>query len=263
MAQVQHERERMVGDMAERTGDALPGRLSRWIALKGILRTLGISWPTVWETLRGRAHMPTFDARFQGYCQALLDDAEIVLTIAGQANIRPGAIYMSNHQSLYDIPAVGAIVPGIRMVTKAELFKVPVWGQALKASGFIAINRRDRIKAIASLKEAADKMLAGTSIWIAPEGTRSRDGQLHAFKKGGFVMAIETGAVIVPVTIEGTFNVLPPKTAGVSLGQHVTVRFHPPVEASRYTLAQRDDLMADVRAAIAGQPGDAQGPSAP
>ena len=229
-------------------------RTSRWIALKGILRTLGISMPTVWESFRHRLDMAQINARFQGYCQDLMADAEIRMTVEGESHIQSGAIYMSNHQSLYDIPAVGGLVPGIRMVTKAELFKVPVWGAALKASGFISINRRNREQAIASLKEAAAKMKAGTSIWIAPEGTRSRDGKLHDFKKGGFVMAIETGATIVPVTVEGTYEVLPPKTAAVRLGRSVSVRFHAPIDASQYTLEQRDDLMAAVRAAIAEAP---------
>jgi 1-acyl-sn-glycerol-3-phosphate acyltransferase len=227
-------------------------RISHWIALKGILRTLGISAPTVWESLTGRLHMPKINARFQNYCQAVLDDAEIQLTVEGQENARNGAIYMSNHQSLYDIPAIGAIVPGVRMVTKAELFKVPVWGQALKASGFVSINRRNRTSAIESLKEAAAKMKAGTNIWISPEGTRSRTGELAEFKKGGFVMAIETGATIVPVTITGTYGVLPPKTSGVRLGRQITVRFHPPIDAGSYTLENKEALMADVRTAISG-----------
>jgi 1-acyl-sn-glycerol-3-phosphate acyltransferase len=229
-----------------------PERTSRWIALKGILRTLGISMPTVWESVRGRVDMAVLNKRFQDYCQAVLDDAEIRLTIEGEEHIRSGAIYMSNHQSLYDIPAIGAIIPGIRMVTKAELFKVPIWGQALKTGGFIAINRRNRTQAIASLKEAAAKMKAGTNVWISPEGTRSRTGTLNDFKKGGFVMAIETGATIVPVTIEGTFDILPPKTSGVRLGRSITVRFHPPIDAGRYTLENKESLMAEVRAAIAG-----------
>jgi 1-acyl-sn-glycerol-3-phosphate acyltransferase len=227
-------------------------RISRWIAMKGILRTLGISWPTVWESLTGRLDMTTINNRFQGYCQAVLQDAEIILRIEGAEHQRPGVIYMSNHQSLYDIPAIGAIVPGVRMVTKAELFKVPIWGQALKASGFIAINRRNRASAIASLKEAAAKMKAGTNVWISPEGTRSRTGELAEFKKGGFVMAIETGATIVPVTIEGTYDILPPKTSGVRLGRTVTVRFHPPIDASAYTLENKEALMTEVRKAIAG-----------
>jgi 1-acyl-sn-glycerol-3-phosphate acyltransferase len=238
--------------MDQPTATPAAERTSRWIALKGILRTLQISWPTVWESLTRRLHLPTINARFQNYCQAVLDDAEIRLTIQGHEHIRPGAIYMSNHQSLYDIPAIGAIVPGVRMVTKAELFKVPVWGQALKASGFVSINRRNRASAIASLKEAAARMKAGTNIWISPEGTRSRTGALNEFKKGGFVMAIETGATIVPVTITGTYEILPPKTSAVRLGRAVTVRFHPPIDAGAYTLEDKESLMAAVRTAIAG-----------
>lgn len=247
----------MTMDPTTTTPAAAPAaeRTSRWIALKGILRTLGISVPTVWESATGRLHMPQINDRFQGYCRDVLADAEVRLTVEGEEHIRQGAIYMSNHQSLYDIPAVGAIIPGIRMVTKAELFKVPVWGQALKASGFISINRKNRASAIASLKEAAAKMKAGTNVWISPEGTRSRTGALNEFKKGGFVMAIETGAAIVPVTITGTYEILPPKTSAVRLGRAVTVRFHPPIEASAYTLDTKEALMAAVRTAIVGDAG--------
>jgi 1-acyl-sn-glycerol-3-phosphate acyltransferase len=140
------------------------------------------------------------------------------------------------------------------MVGKVEIFRIPLWGQALKACGCISIDRKNRTSAIESLKAAATRMKAGTSIWISPEGTRSRTGELAEFKKGGFIMAIETGATIVPVTITGTFGILPPKTSGVRLGRTITVRFHPPIDASAYTLENKEALMADVRAAIAGEP---------
>lgn len=231
---------------------AVSERTSVWIAMKGILRTLGISVPTVWESLRRRIDKTVIDERLQGWAKALLQDAEITLQIEGREHLRSGAIYMSNHLSLYDVPCLTTAIPDVRMVTKQELFKVPIWGPALRAGGFIAIDRRDRDRAIASLQEAAEKMRSGVNVWIAPEGTRSRDGQLGGFKKGGFVMAIETGATIVPVTIEGTYDILPPKTAAVRLGRHVTLRLHPPIEARDYTLEQRDQLLADVRAAIVG-----------
>ena len=253
--------------MSEQSQPQPNGRVSRWIGAKAQLRALWGATATVWDSLVGRLDKASMDTRFQTWCQSLLDDAEATIVVGGAEYIRNGAIYMSNHVSVYDIPVVGSLVPGVRMIAKAEIFKIPIWGRALRVAGFIAIDRRNRESAIVSLKRAADQMRQGVNIWMAPEGTRSRDGNLLPFKKGGFIMAIEMGATIIPMTIEGTFELVPPKSVSVRLGQTVHVRFHPPIDASRYTLDERDALMAEVQAVIAERPAatviDAPGPTAP
>ena len=100
-------------------------------------------------------------------------------------------ILMSNHVSLYDIPIIYLSAPGtIRMIAKKELFKIPLFGLSMKRNEVISINRSNKESAIKSLESAKNKMKKGIVLWMAPEGTRSKNGELLAFKKGVFVLAI-------------------------------------------------------------------------
>jgi 1-acyl-sn-glycerol-3-phosphate acyltransferase len=132
------------------------------------------------------------------------------------------------------------------MLTKKELFRVPIWGRGLAAGEFVSIDRYDREQAFRDLAAARDKMASGIVLWVAPEGTRSRDGRLGSFKKGGFMLALETGATIVPIGIRGARDVLPAKTLRFELDREAEVRIGRPIDASTYTIATRDALMAEV-----------------
>ena len=117
-------------------------------------------------------------------------------------------ILMSNHVSLYDIPIIYLSAPGtIRMIAKKELFKIPLFGLSMKRNEVISINRSNKESAIKSLESAKNKMKKGIVLWMAPEGTRSKNGELLAFKKGVFVLAIETGAKIYPIGIKGAHDI--------------------------------------------------------
>jgi 1-acyl-sn-glycerol-3-phosphate acyltransferase len=156
---------------------------------------------------------------------------------------------MSNHSSLYDIPLIFVALPGsIRMLTKKELFGVPVWGRGLAAGEFVSIDRHDHAQAVRDLDAAKVKMAGGISLWVAPEGTRSRDGQLGDFKKGGFVLAIQTGALILPIGIRGSRDILPPKTFfRADLGRTAEVHVGEPIDAARFSMERRDALVSEVR----------------
>jgi 1-acyl-sn-glycerol-3-phosphate acyltransferase len=143
------------------------------------------------------------------------------------------------------------------MLTKKELFKVPLWGKGMTAGEFIAIDRHDFEQAKKDLAVARAKMEDGVVLWIAPEGTRSQTGRMGSFKKGGFVMAIESGATIIPVGIQGSENVLLPKTLDFFLDQEVRIEIGAPIEASAYTLERKDELMKEVHASIARLCGEA------
>lgn len=211
--------------------------------------TLAISAPTVLEAFVGRVTMEKCDARLASWSQKLFEQVQSQVKVEGLEHLAPMQSYivMSNHQSHYDIPALMRAFPRtLRMVTKTELFKVPVWGRAMRAAGFIEIDRGDRVRAIASLRRAQESLKKGVSIWIAPEGTRSRTGEVLPFKKGGFVLAQETGLPIVPVGIAGTRDILPAKEATVRMGVTVHVRFGPPILPE----GDRDALMTKVRAEI-------------
>jgi 1-acyl-sn-glycerol-3-phosphate acyltransferase len=136
------------------------------------------------------------------------------------------------------------------MVAKAELFRIPVWAQAMRAAGFVELDRSARDRAIESLERAKAALAQGTSIWIAPEGTRSRDGSLGAFKHGGFHLAAGAGAQILPVTVAGTRSILPAKGARVALGAIVRVTVHPPIDPAEYGNEVSDLLVQAVRSSI-------------
>lgn len=197
----------------------------------------------------------------------LVGSARIKYTVIDphQVKFEPGKRYivMCNHRSHYDIPlSVLAVPASIRMLTKKELFKVPLWGRGMTAGEFIAIDRHDFEQAKKDLAAARAKMEDGVVLWIAPEGTRSRTGRMGPFKKGGFVMAVESGATIIPMGIQGTEKVLPPKTMDLILDQEVRIEIGTPIEASRYTLDNKEDLMEEVRKAIADLCGEGEEVSA-
>jgi 1-acyl-sn-glycerol-3-phosphate acyltransferase len=157
-------------------------------------------------------------------------------------------IYMSNHSSWMDIPAIfGAVPTSVRMISKAGLMQVPFLGPAMARAGFIAIDRQNRSVAIKQLELAKKRLKAGISIWMAPEGTRSRDGTIKAFKKGGFHVARELGLKIVPVFIEGAYEVMPPDSIMVQTNKAITVHFCKPIDAALYAKENTNDLIKLVR----------------
>jgi 1-acyl-sn-glycerol-3-phosphate acyltransferase len=144
----------------------------------------------------------------------------------------------------------------MRMVAKKELFDLPVLGRAMREAGFIEVDRANRNQAIASLKDATRHLSEGVHLWVAPEGTRSETGELLPFKKGGFVIAMDMKAPIIPVTIRGTREVLRAHGLRSRRGAAVDVTLHPPVETAPYAertdrKAARGEVMDAVRGAIA------------
>ena len=159
------------------------------------------------------------------------------------------AIYMPNHQSNCDPPAVISILPPVLVLAKQEFFRVPVLGPAMILRGFIPVDRKNRERAIAAVEQAVESMKVGNSFLAFPEGTRSRDGRLQAFKKGLFVMAIKAGALIVPVSVSGARKVMPKGHFAIHPGQ-VRITIHDPISAAQYTLEQRRELIEVTRQSI-------------
>jgi 1-acyl-sn-glycerol-3-phosphate acyltransferase len=222
-----------------------------WIVGRAILKTLAISFPTVLEAIVRRVTRAKCDRRLDGWARQLVDDAGIRLdVVAPEGGIPEGPwIAMSNHESLYDIPVLFRVLPqSLRMVAKVELFRVPIWGRAMSSAGFVAIDRNNRSKAFRSLAEAKRRLESGINVWIAPEGTRSRTGELLPFKKGGFMLAKDIGVPILPISIRGTRDVLPAKTWKFRVETPVRVTVHPLVDPAGF--ADRDALMQHVRGII-------------
>jgi 1-acyl-sn-glycerol-3-phosphate acyltransferase len=155
-------------------------------------------------------------------------------------------VFMSNHRSQYDILAVVEALPEfqLRWVAKKELTRIPIFGWALERSGHIVIDRSDHAQSVASLRAAREQMEQGISVVIFPEGTRSTAGEtLLPLKKGGFMLAIETGFPIVPVVVRGSGDILP-SGSWWPLGGDVEVVVGPPIEVAG---VERDELMRRVR----------------
>jgi 1-acyl-sn-glycerol-3-phosphate acyltransferase len=223
------------------------------LSLRNIYETLAISWPTVVDALRGRVTKATCDERLRRWGHACVRNARIDLRVTGGERLTSGETYlvMSNHQSLYDIPVLFCVAgPNLRMIGKKELFRVPIFGGALEASGFIAIDRSNRNAAIRSLQRARDLLASGTHVWIAPEGTRSPTGALLPFKKGAFYLALEARLPILPVTLRGTRDVLPAHGVLSTPGATVHVVVHDRIDPAPYAdrgKPGRAALMSDVR----------------
>ncbi|MEO7112175.1 MAG: lysophospholipid acyltransferase family protein [Polyangiaceae bacterium] len=237
------------------SGSQKAERKSFALTFMSIYETLAISWPTVVDAALHRVTKEECDDRLESWGKKIVTHAELELDVRGREHMAPGKTYlvMSNHQSLYDVPVLFHVIgKNIRMITKKELFRVPIFGPAMREAGFISIDRENRQSAMRSLAEAKRKMAAGTHVWIAPEGTRSRTGELSPFKKGGFALAMDAGLTILPVTISGTRDILVAKGIRSIPGAHVTITFHEPIDATQFKgKSGREKLMVEVRAAIA------------
>ncbi len=219
-----------------------------------VWQTLRISVPTIWQSMRGSLTVEACDRRLAQWSRAIVERARIELCVEGTEHATPGEsfVLMSNHQSLYDVPVIyQALDRRIRMVAKKELFRVPVWGRAMAGAGFISLDRANRERSRETLLASADILHTGTSIWIAPEGTRSKNGELGPFRKGGFHLALQSGCRILPITIVGTRAVLPAKSAHITDGCTVRVVLHPPVDPRGFGEERREELIERVRSVIA------------
>ena len=184
--------------------------------------------------------------------RGILFVSRIRVTVEGLARIDPlrSYIYMSNHQSNFDIPVLLAHLPvQFRWLAKAELFKIPIFGRAMRGAGYVRIDRFNRQSAIDSINEAAAKMKDGVSVMIFPEGTRSRDGNIRPFKKGGFVMAVDSGVPIVPIILRGTRPIMEKSSLRINTGD-VSLQIKKPIETTGYTRETKNNLIEMVRSVI-------------
>ncbi len=215
------------------------------------VRVLGamarVTAPTVVDLARGNLTRARVDERTHWYGRRVVELLGVDLHASGAERVPPGRayVYMSNHQSHMDIPILYATLPSptIRMLGKTELFQIPIWGRGLRAAEFIEVDRSDHEKAMKSIEYAAKLVRDGVSIYLAPEGTRSRDGRIGKLKKGGFHLAIGTGAPIVPVAIRGTIDILPRGSRVMRTGRTVEVTIGTPIPVAGRDVA---GLMAEV-----------------
>ncbi|MFT4060352.1 MAG: lysophospholipid acyltransferase family protein [Legionella sp.] len=186
----------------------------------------------------------------------LLNKVQVKYTVINPHNVQPesgkATIIMCNHSSAYDIPLSFKAFPdhSIRMLAKRELYKIPLLGKAMAAAEFPFIDRKKRYQAIKDLEYVKKLMESGIIIWVAPEGTRSKDATLGPFKKGSFITAINSKATIIPIGIRGANDILPARSFNIHLNQKAEIHIGKPIEASQFTLENKNELIKQVRHAI-------------
>jgi 1-acyl-sn-glycerol-3-phosphate acyltransferase len=173
--------------------------------------------------------------------------AGVKLVVHGTDTLPPGSprVFVANHVSWFDIPVLLAALPRYGFLAKRELEKVPFFGSAARAAGVIYIDRENLKAAFGAYDDAASKIRGGKSVLVYPEGTRGSSYTLRPFKKGPFVLAIRSGAPIVPVVVYGTIAVNP---RGSFTAHAATVHVHklPPVPTDGLTYEDRDRLASEV-----------------
>ncbi len=198
--------------------------------------------------------------RVHAYCavpwsKSILWVCGVKVRVRGLENLEVDVprIYMVNHQSYFDIFTLLANLPvQFKFVLKEELMRVPFLGPAMRKAKYVGIERDDARKAVKSMNEAADRFREGASILIFPEGTRSSDGQLQAFKPGGFHLAFKVRGDIVPMSIVGTHRIVPKGSLRVQKGD-VTMAIGEPILIKDYSKKTMDQLMERVHEAMARQ----------
>lgn len=167
--------------------------------------------------------------------------------------LTPGQSYIfaANHQSAFDILALlGKLKVQFRWLAKDSLFTIPVFGWAMKKTGYIPINRSNPKQAYQSLLQAAKKVNEGISVLIFPEGTRQETEGLGEFKKGGFILALKSQKPIVPVGIIGSAKVLPKNSYRITPGT-IQIILGKPIPTAGIHTRDAEQLMEKVREAIA------------
>ena len=222
-----------------------------YIATMTGLYTLVSCLTILFRSLIRRLKISEFDGIMNWWAKKLLRLARLNYSVIGANNFPEAGrrvIVMCNHSSLYDIPVIiAALNTSFRFVAKKELFKIPIFGPALSRGGFISIDRQNREQAIKDLQRAKEQMLKGITLWVSPEGTRSKDGKLAEFKRGGFHVAMESKALIVPVVIKNIHKVQSGDRLEVHLDQTVEVEICEAVDTTLYSVESRRALINDVR----------------
>jgi len=186
------------------------------------------------------------------WSSAVLWVTGVKVRVHGMENARSGEphIFASNHVSWFDVPALAKVLPRYKFVAKAELFKVPIFGPAMRSVGMIEIQRENRKAAFGAYDVAAERIRAGNSVVVFPEGTRGHAYPLRPFKKGPFVLAIAAGVPIVPIIVHGTIEVMPKGSVWAHPGT-IDVHLLEPVSTSGVDYDHREALMQTVRARMA------------
>lgn len=227
-----------------------------WIIILSLLYTAYTCGYATVKSVRGTITRKWCDEELQRWVKRLIKLVRIHCKVINPHHVEPQkgqpTIIMCNHSSLFDIPLSFLAFPkhSIRMLSKKELAKIPIMGGGMIAAEFPLIDRHNRRQAVKDLAQVKELLKTGIVMWIAPEGTRSKDGKIASFKKGGFITAITTGATIIPIGIRGANDILPARTHQFNINQHAELHIGQPIDASKFTLANKNALLNEVYQSI-------------
>jgi 1-acyl-sn-glycerol-3-phosphate acyltransferase len=215
----------------------------------------GCGFSTVfWATVSILGSLVSGSGRLQHYCMRRWSKDNLWLSrarveIEGLDNIalnRP-QIFVANHSGLHDILSLAAYLPiQFRWIAKKSLFRVPFMGWHMRRSGYIAIDRENPRDAAKSIMEAAGVIQGGVNAIAFPEGTRSKTGALGNFHSGAFSLALRTNVPLVPITLDGSYRVIVPKTLQVNPGTVIRIKMDRPIDLSSYLRGEKRRLMEEV-----------------
>lgn len=218
--------------------------------------TVVICARSVFKYFFGKPTRPWVDKTIQNWVDQMLKKAQVTCEVINPHNTQPtpgrATLLMCNHSSAFDIPLSFKAFPNhsIRMLAKRELSKIPIMAQGMTAAEFAFIDRKNRYQAIKDLAHARELMESGIIMWIAPEGTRSKDGKLAPFKKGAFITAIQAQAIIIPIGIRGAFDVMPGNSLDININKKTEIHIGKAIDASQYSIENKDELVKVTHDAI-------------
>lgn len=227
-----------------------------WIMLLSCLYMGQSCGLAIWKSWRGTISRQWCNQELQRLSKRYLSLFKIKCTVHNphHVTVQPdkATILMCNHSSLLDIPISLQAFPeaSVRMLAKKELSQIPIMGKGMLKAEFPFIDRANRSKAIGELSNVKKRLESGIVMWIAPEGKRSPTGKLQAFKKGGFITAIQTGATIIPIGIRGATQILPANTFHFYLGKKADIHIGKPIDTADYNLTNKADLIDRVHKAL-------------
>jgi len=231
---------------------AIDAVMSIWTLATTIVYTVILGIPTIFVAMVSKTGKAPFTIG-KLWSWLILKTNRVKLQVEGLEKIvrNKSYVFISNHASNLDPPALCLAIPQtLRFIAKRSLAKVPIFGQALKLGRIILIDRSDNQKAVETINKAIKDLKDGISAFFFAEGTRSPDGMLQDFKKGGIMVALKTKLPIIPITVVDSFKLLPRKALRIRPGV-LRIIVGDPIDTSGYTEDDKDFLVQKVRDVIA------------
>lgn len=222
-----------------------------WVLFVVVVVTLPLATATL-LVAAVRSTSPWIDRITRLWGRLLVAAAGIELRAENMEVLQPGQRYVlvANHSSYFDVPCLFVAVPqGVRFMAKASLFRIPFFGWAIGRAGFIPVDRKNRRTAVKSFELAADRIRKGNTVVVFPEEGRSRERTMKPFQRGAFLLAMKSEQPIVPLAVQGTFDVYNAKSRWIRSGV-VTIKAGTPIATAGLTLRDKDKLLTESRAQI-------------